>query len=732
MDDCLEQLPSSIEAYLEEAGFSGTEIIVLRKLLEGDALTLRELAAKTGKSTGVLDQAMKKLIKKRIIAREMVNDAPRYILKSLQPVLEWMEDDMEQKRAMIVRRHQNFEAFISSLQVGKKRPEMEYFEGIEGIKKAYNLLLNRGNDFVQYGPTLYLAEEDPLRDFRVQHFRERHRRGIFARVITHNTVLGRRFQSRDPYEYRKTILVDEETYPFHFEKIIVGDTVACFQLREEQVCFIRYPELAEEERVFFERLWNKKSAYEQSSTPKEAPPPLLEAPATLNVINVPLKTRTFSQLRQFFLSKTSIVSFLAFALIAAAAAYGIYRHNVAISTVRIQERVKSIAATGAIQFDPADLENLRTLKDVERPEYRKVVYQLEELRRQNTAVAYAYILRPTQDPVIWEFVADADSINPLQKIDYNKDGTLDQDDISNFPGQLYPNEGADPPVEYSLQQAIAFEPYEDQWGTVISGWAPIRDKDGISIAVLGIDVFAEEAELLAGNSTLPLVTFFGVFILFILVRLAAFNRSLAQELLGMLRRRSFIYVVLFLLFILLIAVYGMHRYTIALLHQQTGERLMAIAVTAASQINAEDLEPLRFARDMKREEYQRVFKQLNDIRKNNPDITWAYIWRPTEQEGIWEFVVDADSNYFIPDTGLDYNFDQQVTEADENVAPGTRYDIVTIMPKIYREGLKKSLYEISQMSDQWGHTITGSAPIRDRTGKAVAVLGLDIIVNFAE
>ncbi|HVW66637.1 MAG TPA: hypothetical protein VHA78_02805 [Candidatus Peribacteraceae bacterium] len=47
-------LPSSIEVYLEEAGFSGTEILILKKLLEEDALTLRELAAKTGKRTNTL------------------------------------------------------------------------------------------------------------------------------------------------------------------------------------------------------------------------------------------------------------------------------------------------------------------------------------------------------------------------------------------------------------------------------------------------------------------------------------------------------------------------------------------------------------------------------------------------------------------------------------------------------------------------------------------------------
>lgn len=254
----MKALPSSIEAYLSEAGFSGTEIVVLKKLLEEDALTLRELAAKTGKSTGVLDQSVKKLLKKNILSRESINDTPKYVLASLNSILTWMEEDMKMKQKMMQRRHENFESFVLSLTVGKKRPEMNYFEGLEGIKRAYTQLLERGGDIVQYGPTLCMTEDDPLRDFRVQWFRDRRNRGIFSRVITHDNPLGRRFQSRDAFEYRRSILVDEDAYPMYFEKIIIGDTVACFQMEEERACFIRYPAMAEHERMFFERLWNKK------------------------------------------------------------------------------------------------------------------------------------------------------------------------------------------------------------------------------------------------------------------------------------------------------------------------------------------------------------------------------------------------------------------------------------------------------------------------------------------
>ncbi len=959
----MDSLPSSIEAYLAESGFTGSEIMILKKLFEGEALTLRELAAKTGKSTGTLDQAMKKMMQKGIVRAETINDTTKYMIHSLQSVLGMMEQEVRKQQQMIEFKFQNFETFVSTIQQAKQRPEMEHFEGVAGIKKAYKELLNRGNDLVQYGPTLWLAEDDPLRDFRVQYFRERHKHSIFSRVITHNTVLGRRFQSRDPYEYRKTILVDPELYPFTFEKIIVGDTVACFQLEDDIACFIRFPELAQEERVFFDRIWNKKvdSAKKPAPEPPKDAPQLLPAPASMDIIDIPVRTKTLSSLREFFLGRKSLASFAIFGILAGAITFGLYRHNISLNTKRIQERVRSIAATGALQFEAEDLEELHTSEDIKKPQYKKVIYQLNLIRNQNEGVKYAYLMRPTNEyKKIWEFIADADSLDPYTKKDLNGDRVIDEADHLSPPGEPY--DVSDQSIDREMFEATAsIEPHTDQWGTWISGWAPVKDKNGVGVGILGVDISANEIENLTHRAFIPLYYFIGFFLLFLLVRLAAFNRSLFQELCDICKARrmllaftgGFIFVLLlsvalflyerqsvieserakilsiattgalqfsanelnllrslkdintpvydkviatlhnirlgndnikyaylirptpnsttfefiadadaygldlFLkndinedgivngedevvypglpydisyievlkngryympvvtqnpyedkwgkvltgyapikddsdtivgilaidtdvqqmmpwrwgLFLPIIAylvvcvVYLLFRvpgyryslfyrlwkivarrkvivptlfvfmgiywlsfawyfYTLHLVKEETGKRLMAIAATAASQINAEDLESLKFARDMKRPEYQRVFKKLSEIRNNNPDILYIYIFRPTETEGIWEFVADADSNYYIPDY-YDNNEDGILDEQDENISPGVRYS-QDLKSSIYNEGLIRPTYEREYLTDQWGTFISGSAPIFDQSGKAIAILEIDI------
>lgn len=529
----MDTLPSSIESHFQEAGFSATEILIIKKLVEGDAMTLRDLAFKTGKSTGVLDQAMKKLLKKKIVLREMINGTPKYVLHSLDIVTKWLESDMQNKKRTLEMRHQNFEAFISSISAGKKRPEMQFFQGEEGMKKAYMLLLDKGNDFVQYGPTLYTETEDPLRDFRVEYFRERRKRNIFLRVMTHNNPLGRRAISRDPFEYRKTILVDENNYPFSFEKIIVGNTVACFHLETKEACFIEYAELAERERQFFERLWNLKlQRPDESEQTTHNPIAILPQKKSISLqeskshklffryqslitysIGIFITLEFFYLIykkyfsieqtnhfyfAQFLLSQKNINLLILSLSISILLTFFLYRYNFLLNQKRIQDRAKSIAATAAIQFDISDLNELRNPADIQKPQYAKVIYLLNQIRNHNEDVRFSYIMRPTEELGIWQFVADADSLDPNLKLDLNNDGVIDSADELAFPGQIYNsylNEGYD--HGKSLIEPIIISHVKNQWGNFVSSFAPIKNFNQQTVAVLGIDIFTESVSLLA-------------------------------------------------------------------------------------------------------------------------------------------------------------------------------------------------------------------------------------------
>ncbi|MBM3227743.1 winged helix-turn-helix domain-containing protein [Candidatus Peribacteria bacterium] len=251
-------LPASVEQYLSESGFSGTEILILKHLLEGGAMTLRELAAKTGKSTGVLDSASKKLLSKGILAKGIINDTPKLKLSSSEAIVEWVREDRKQKQAVYERREKDLESFMASLSVDVSRADIQHYEGLSGLEKAYRKLLEEcGGVMCHFLPVRHIETEDPLRDFLMQFFCLRYRQKVITRVIAHDTPLGRRYQSRDPFEHRQTVLVPEEVYAFNTEKVVAGDWVGTFNHAEQKAFLIRSKEMAQTEKVMFEAVWKQ-------------------------------------------------------------------------------------------------------------------------------------------------------------------------------------------------------------------------------------------------------------------------------------------------------------------------------------------------------------------------------------------------------------------------------------------------------------------------------------------
>lgn len=694
-------LPAGIEAYLKEAGFSATEMLVLKKLVEEESLTVREMAAKTGKSTGVLDQSMKKLLQKGIAQKGTFNGQPRYSIKSLQSLIDWVKADMKERQKNLARKHENFEQYIASLTLDRKRPDVEYFRGDDGIRQAYERLIETGAEFLTIAPVLYSAEEDPLRALRVDLFRKRQGRKIFQRVIAPDTALARRFQSRDAFEYRRTVLIPEAEFSLEFERTVAGSTLACFNHQDKTACLIKYPELVSTEAASFEALWAK-----QLSADKTHPP------AALPASPIPLKTRTLSAFREFILSKKSVAAMGAFAFVSAVLTLGLYTSNRELNLERMRDAITGIVSTGVLQFDAADIAKIQGPDDITKPEYAELVAVLNLIRRSNPDIRYAYLMRKTDDPNILSFVADADSLRPTEQKDLNQDGKLDGADALSYPGDPY-DISAFPEMLSAFDQPYADTAVEeDQWGAFISGAAPVKDASGRTVAILGIDMLATRLDELSAESFSPLIFFFLTFILFTLIRFFATNRSLMQECWQAAKhnKRKIITTALVFVIYSYFGLYGFHFYRRQLLIQETGKRLMAIAVTAADDFSTADLDQLLFARDMHKEAYQKVFSKLNDIRNKNPEVVFAYITRSLGQKNLFSFVADSDSNFNLPShsnyTIQDYSV--ELEDQDENVWPGFVYD--DSVSNVLTLALNRPAFDLPTL-DQWGWYMTGCSRI---------------------
>lgn len=207
--------------------------------------------------------------------------------------------------------------------------------------------------------------------------------------------------------------------------------------------------------------------------------------------------------------------------------YLLYANTQRLFRWSVEETLRSVAGVAALQFASDQLDQIQGHDDWKKPVYRQVVIALENIRRHTSHVKFIYILRKTADPNTMEFVADADSLDPDTPVDLNSDGKIDDSDALTHPGDPY-DVSQFPEFQRDGFSAPFVDPElsHDQWGTFLSGTAPIvepGDAGGVRY-LIGIDMDVSDFLLLTNLAIVP----FLLFVVFLVLILTALTVSLRR------------------------------------------------------------------------------------------------------------------------------------------------------------------------------------------------------------
>ena len=161
---------------------------------------------------------------------------------------------------------------------------------------------------------------------------------------------------------------------------------------------------------------------------------------------------------------------------------------------QLRETLRAAAISAAYSIDGDELATIHGPDDMDLPAYKEVSSLLRNLVNDIPQVRFAYILRRTESPDVLEFVVDADTTKTSEELDRNRNGTVDLDEEPSFPGEQYDISDV-PALQYEafLHSTTDWDVTVDQWGELMSGYAPIRSRStGKIVAVLGIDMDASE------------------------------------------------------------------------------------------------------------------------------------------------------------------------------------------------------------------------------------------------
>jgi signal transduction histidine kinase len=236
-----------------------------------------------------------------------------------------------------------------------------------------------------------------------------------------------------------------------------------------------------------------------------------------------------------------------FLIIAGLGVYLFWRSSDQVTHL-IQENHRATATLAAMQIQPAAIESILHNDDHHNTVYLEVVQQLHHIRQAIPNARFAYIFRRTSDPNVLAFVADADAALSKIQLDRDMSGVVDADEAPALPGDRY-DISEDPILAGPAFNApVVSDVYKDQWGQLISSYAPIIDNSGTVIATLGIDMQADTYGTLR-TSAFPPLALFGTVALAILSavlmavvlwrRRAAAQREIETERLALIRLALF-------------------------------------------------------------------------------------------------------------------------------------------------------------------------------------------------
>ncbi|MFA5160217.1 MAG: HD domain-containing phosphohydrolase, partial [Candidatus Omnitrophota bacterium] len=200
--------------------------------------------------------------------------------------------------------------------------------------------------------------------------------------------------------------------------------------------------------------------------------------------------------RAFFYSfktRVTLVLILAMVTVTGLNNFFVYRFNLASSFEQLRNSLIVIAKTASLAVDAETLQKIPlTQGGVQSPSYREVAAKLDKVLEMNKPLQYIYVLAKTKTPGNLQFLIDAEIPGGEARRKRSSARPGDFYDASRFPEML---EGFNAPsADHELQT--------DPWGVTLSGYAPIFGKDGKAVAILGVDILADDIGI-AGSVSNP-------------------------------------------------------------------------------------------------------------------------------------------------------------------------------------------------------------------------------------
>jgi len=208
-----------------------------------------------------------------------------------------------------------------------------------------------------------------------------------------------------------------------------------------------------------------------------------------------------------FRAKVTVALIVSMVIVSAMSNFLVYRYTLDTQFSQLRDKLKVIAQTAALMIDGDMLMSIpQEPSAVNTEAFKMIAARMQGIKSVNTPpITYIYTMGKTDKPGVLRFIVDPDA---------GKSASAQAKGIVPYPGQEYDSTRF-PEMARSFDGAQADDELgTDEWGKVMSGYAPVFDSKGKAVAILGVDIAANDVFAMqrAVNIRASIVLVIGLFL----------------------------------------------------------------------------------------------------------------------------------------------------------------------------------------------------------------------------
>lgn len=241
---------------LEKFGLSNKEARVYIALLELGTAVVSEVSKKSSLNRSTAYVLLESLSKHGLVSISERKDVRLYTPAAPERIIQILEESVKKYTELVGIAHSILPE-LKSVYVGVgPKPKVQFFEGVEGIKTAYEDTLTSKETIRAYASIDDLQTVMPT--YFPAYFNRRASKGIPIKAFFPDTELARGRTKQDKEELRESILVPRDEHAFTSEINIYDDKVAFMSIREKFALIIESKEISDGFKKMFDLAWQNK------------------------------------------------------------------------------------------------------------------------------------------------------------------------------------------------------------------------------------------------------------------------------------------------------------------------------------------------------------------------------------------------------------------------------------------------------------------------------------------